>query len=114
MIRPADPAAWREFKRRLPTGRDLYKVQLPVDLPYRGTIQSTVDYVPSDVVLQALRAWIAGTGQTEVLYFLTEGATGEPSDFVISLSSLRHDDLAAINVGRENVFAGVNGVSLSA
>ncbi|HET7698323.1 MAG TPA: hypothetical protein VFK57_21585 [Vicinamibacterales bacterium] len=76
MIRPADPAAWREFKRRLPTGRDLYEVQLPADLPYQGTIAIPVEYVPSDGVLQALRGWMAAKNQTELLYFLTEGITG--------------------------------------
>ncbi len=109
MIRPADPAVWLNFTRRLPKGRDLYKLQLPADLPYRGKLQAVLDYVPPDSILQPLREWVARRTDTEVLYFMTEGVTGEPSDFVITLSSLTHDALASINVGRENVFVGMNG-----
>ncbi len=52
MIRVADPGAWLEYKRRLPGGRELDTLPLPTDLPYRGVLRKSFDYVPPDSVCQ--------------------------------------------------------------
>ena len=105
MIRAADPGAWLEYKRRLSGGRDIYTIQLPADLPYRGALRKSFDYVPPDSVLDALRRWMSARNETEALYFLTEVMAAEASDYVVSLSSLTEADLSTINAGRENVLA---------
>ena len=98
-----------EYKRRLPAGRDLYTINLPTDLPYRGVLRKSFAYVPPDAVLDALARWMFARKETEVVYFLTEVIGEEPTDYVISRSSLTAADLSAVNDGRENVFVGVNG-----
>lgn len=65
--------------------------------------------MPPEEVLEVLKKWMSARKETEVLYFLVESITGEPTDFHVSLSSLTVDALAGINRGRENVFVGVNG-----
>lgn len=110
MIRAADASDWFEFERRLPASRDrLYRFYLPVDLPHRGAVRKAFDYVPPDAVLEAVKKWMAGRHETEVLYFLVEACTAEATDFVISLSSLTEHELGTMNPGRENVFVGVKG-----
>jgi hypothetical protein len=109
MIRPADPRAWLEYKRRLPGGRELDTLPLPTDLPYRGVLRKSFNYVPPDSVLEALSRWMSGRKETDLLYFLTEYIGAEPTDYVISRSSLTEAELSAINNARQNVFVGVNG-----
>ena len=109
MIRPIQPDAWLEFKRRLPQSTELYSINLPADLPYQGAIDGSFDYILPPCVLDTLRRWLANRKEEEILYFLTEVVGNEKTDFAVSLSSLNEAELLDINHGRENVLAGTNG-----
>lgn len=109
MIAPAPNGAWSTYKQRLPVGRELYQVYLPADLPVRGKIGGSFDYVPPDRVLAALQAWMTSHHEKELYYFLTESVGDEPADFIVTVSSLTDSDLRTVNRGRENALVATTG-----
>lgn len=95
------------FDTLLPPGIKSPEPVLPVNLARFGGIAASVDYVLPQVLLDIIRNFMTGRGETSVYYFLTESVPDQVTDFELLPVDLHVDVLSELTP-TENVFVGQN------